>query len=173
MSSRDQSSVPASFFGGTLVVVLALVLLPLLVPLVLILVAVQSLYAAFIYTVVWFWFIPRGKDVLFVSSKSPNWHDYMESAILPLVKDRAIVLDYSERAKWRRWALSTLVFRFFGGYRDFNPLVVRFYRFAGAHTIRFRKGFIEAKHGKPAELESLRLEVLSVIAEERDNLGRN
>ena len=161
MTARSQPPLLSRLLGAVLIVALC----PLWISLILLVLLSQLIYAAFIYCLVWFWCIPRGKYFLFVSSQSPNWHDYMQSQILPLVTEHAFVLDYSERETWRNWSLPVLLFRFFGGVHNFNPMVVRFYRFGLAHTIRFRRGFIEAKHGKPEELESLRVELVSVVKE--------
>ena len=79
-----------------------------------------------VYLLVWVWWLPKGKDVLYVSSDSPIWREYMETEVFPLVAQRAIVLSWSARSKWPRWSFAVRVFRTFGGGRNFNPMVVLF-----------------------------------------------
>src|SRR4051794_36632861 len=67
---------------------------------------------------IWCWWCARGRDVLFVYSDSPIWHDYVEDRILSELEDRAVVLNWSERKRWRT-SLATLAFRHFGGSREF------------------------------------------------------
>lgn len=100
--------------------------------------------------------LPQGKDTLFVYSDSPIWHDYMTKQVLPLVKDRAIILNWSERSKWRRWRLTQQVFYSFGGRREFNPMVIIFRPIRRAKVFRFWSAFKDWKHGDPANVEGLR-----------------
>jgi hypothetical protein len=65
-----------------------------------------------------------GKRVLFVYSNSPVWQSYIENNILPRLPHGSVVLNWSERRRWRWWSLSAAAFHFFGGSREFNPLAV-------------------------------------------------
>jgi hypothetical protein len=58
-----------------------------------------------LYLLVWALWLPRGKDVLLVYWDSPIWHEYVTTQILPLVQDRAVVLNWSERKKWSHRSL--------------------------------------------------------------------
>jgi hypothetical protein len=62
--------------------------------------------------------------VLLVYSDSPIWQEYITTQVLPLVRERAVVLNWSVRKKWSRSSLAFAVFHHFGGASDFNPLVV-------------------------------------------------
>ncbi len=95
--------------------ILIVVLLPLVLPLALFAVANHLLYRALLYLLVWALWLPRGKDILFVYSDSPIWHEYMATQVLPLVRERSVVLNWSERKKWSRWSLGVAVFHHFGG----------------------------------------------------------
>jgi hypothetical protein len=75
--------------------------------------------------------------VLLVYSDSDTWHEYMTTQILPLVRDRAVVLNWSERKRWSRCSLGVAVFHHFGGAGDFNPLVVLFQPLRLARVFRF------------------------------------
>jgi hypothetical protein len=79
------------------------------------------LHRLVLYVLVWALWLPKGKDMLLVYSNSPVWHDYMSQQVLPLIQDRAIVLNWSERSSWRQWRLAHQVFYSFAGHREFNP----------------------------------------------------
>jgi hypothetical protein len=73
--------------------ILVVVLLPLVLPLALFAVANHLIYRALLYLLVWALWLPRGKDILFVYSDSPIWHDYMATQVLPLVQRQNFFLD--------------------------------------------------------------------------------
>ena len=129
---RGKQSSPRTFSKIVLVVLLAPVVFPLI--LLGLLLYLPSLIA--IYLLIWTVWLPRGKDVLFVSSNSPIWQEYMTTQILPRVQERAIVLNWSERKNWSRWSFRVYVFHFFGGRREFNPMVALFRPFHRAQTFQ-------------------------------------
>ena len=150
--------------GRDLAVLLAVVLLlPIWFPLVVLWLLGFALYASILYLVIWISWLPRGKDVLLVYSDSPIWHDYMVSEVVPLVKDRAIVLNWSERSGWHGWSLAVRTFRFFGGDYAFNPMVVVFRPLRRARTFRFWPAFKEWKHGDREPVEKLRQEMILLL----------
>ena len=134
-----------------LVVALVLVLLP-LIPLLL---ATYLLYGIVLQLVIWLCWCTRGVNVLLVYSDSPNWHDYIETHIMPRLPPSAVVLNWSDRRNWKMLSLPVMAFRFFGGSREFNPLVVVFQPFRWAKAYRFWNPFKDYKHGKTATLEEL------------------
>jgi len=144
-------------------VVLIVVLLPLILPLALFAVASHLLYRALLHLLVWALWLPRGKDILFVYSDSPIWHEYMETQILPPVQERAIVLNWSERKKWSRLSLGVAVFRHFGGDGDFSPLVVLFQPLRSARLFRFWSVFKDWKRGYKEPVERLRQELFASL----------
>ena len=143
--------------------VLIVALLPLILPLALFAVASHLFYRAFLYLLVWALWLPKGKDILFVYSDSPIWHEYMATQILPLVQERAIVLNWSERKKWSRWSLGVAVFHHFGGAGDFNPLVVLFQPLRSARLFRFWSAFKDWKRGYKEPVERLRQELFASL----------
>jgi hypothetical protein len=143
--------------------VLIVVLLPLIVPLALFAIASHLLYRALLYLLVWALWLPRGKDVLLVYSDSPLWHKYITTHILPLIQQRAVVLNWSERKKWSRWSLGVAVFHHFGGARDFNPLVVFFQPLRLAKIYRFWSAFKDWKRGHKEPVERLTHELLASL----------
>lgn len=116
-----------------------------------------------LYSVIWLWWLPRGKDVLLVSSNSPVWGDYIKERILPLIDGRVIVLNWSERSRWPQWSLRVFVFRAFAGRSNFNPMVVLFKPLQRARVFRFYSAFRDWKHGHAEGLEKLRRDLLLTL----------
>ena len=149
--NRQKQPIRARILKAAVIVVLlpliSLVLLPFL------------LRPVILYVLVWLLWLPNGKDTLFVYSNSPIWQEYMTQEVLPLVEDRAVVLNWSERSKWRRWGLSQQLFYSFGGDREFNPLVVMFRPFRRARLFRFWSPFKEWKQGHTGSVERLKDEL--------------
>jgi hypothetical protein len=111
---------------------------------------------------VWCWWWPRGCDTLIVYSNSPVWQRHIEDGVLPALASRSIVLNWSERARWRS-GLPTAVFRYFGGAREFNPIAVVFRPLRPARVFRFWQPYREWKHGKPDSLARLEGELLAYL----------
>ena len=128
----------------------------------------QLLYTAALYTAAWLAWCTRGRDVLVVYSESPIWRDRIERELLPKLEGRAVVLNWSERRHWlERLRLSSLVFRHFGGSREFNPLAVVFQPFRLARTFRFWRPYKDFKHGKAESVERMEQELLALLAAKR------
>jgi hypothetical protein len=126
-------------------------------------IASHLLYRALLYLLVWALWLPRGKDVLLVYSDSPIWHEYITTQILPLLQERAVVLNWSERKKWSRWSLGVAVLHHFGGAGDFKPLVVFFQPLRLAKIYRFWSAFKDWKRGHKEPVESLTQELLASL----------
>ena len=136
---------------GLVVIAIALLLLPLL-PL---LVATYFAYAIILQMVIWTCWCARGVNVLLVYSDSPNWHEYVETNIIPRLPSSSVVINWSNRRNWKRFSLPVMAARFFGGSRDFNPLIVVFRPFHWANTYRFWQPFLDYKHGNMEPLQTL------------------
>jgi hypothetical protein len=139
--------------------ILIVLLLPLVLPLALFAVANHLVYRALLYLLVWALWLPKGKDILFVYSDSPIWREYMATQVLPLVQERSVVLNWSERKKWSRWSLGVAVFHHFGGAGDFNPLVILFQPLRVARVFRFWSAFKDWKRGYKEPVERLQQEL--------------
>lgn len=157
--SRQKTSV-ARKLGNAVLVILVL---SIALPLALVALALHLLLRAVLYLLVWLLWIPKGKDVLFVYSDSPIWREYMTSHVLPLVRERAVVLNWSERTKWSPWSLKVGVFRAFGGSREFNPMVVKFQLFRKAKILRYWSAFQDWKRGYTEPVESLNNQLSSML----------
>ena len=75
-------------------VALVCILLPLALPLTVVALLLFALHRLVLYLLVWMLWVPNGKDTLLVYSDSPIWHDHMTEQVLPLVKNRAIILNW-------------------------------------------------------------------------------
>jgi hypothetical protein len=138
-------------------------LLPIILPLAIVGLVLSFLNKVVVYLLVWVWWLPKGKDVLYVSSDSPVWKEYMETEVFPLVAERAIVLSWSARSKWPKWSFAVRVFRTFGRGREFNPMVVLFRPFRRARIFRFLPAFQERKHGSSPSVEQLRRDLIQAL----------
>jgi hypothetical protein len=135
--------------GWVLVTLVVVVVTPLLLPLGL----AYGLYALLLHVLLWLLWSPAGKRVLFVYSNSPVWQSYIEGNILPRLPQGSVVLNWSDRRRWRWWSLSVAVFHFFGGSREFNPLAVVVRPFRWGRVFRFWRAFRDAKHGNQEPLK--------------------
>ena len=112
----------------------------------------------------WFWHAHRrqGRHLLFVYSDSPNWQAYIEGNILPRLRGRALVLNWSERKQWRRknwWA--ERVFERWAGTKDFNPIAIVFVGSLEVVCVRFFRSFQDFKHDRPETLQAAEAELES------------
>jgi hypothetical protein len=111
----------------------------------------------------------HGKRILVVYSESPIWHDYIHENWFPLLKDVAVILDWSERSKWRQPApLEIKIFRHWGGQREFNPLAVLIPVRGKVRTIRFWQAFKDFKHGNSQALHEAETEMFEFAKIARD-----
>jgi hypothetical protein len=69
-------------------------LLPLLIAFAVIAMVAFAVSSVCMHVTVWTWWCLRGRDILFVYSDSPIWHDYVEQHILPYLGERAVVLNW-------------------------------------------------------------------------------
>src|SRR5215469_2289410 len=109
---------PESTIRRVLSFSLIVLLFPIILLLAILALVLHVLNKAVVYLLVWVWWLPRGKDVLYVSSDSPIWKEYMEVEIFPLIAERAVVLSWSARSKWPKWSFAVRVLRTFGRGRD-------------------------------------------------------
>ena len=145
-----------------------LVLVVLLSPVLLVWI-VSSLLWSFFWGVIlrlWFWrtHATQGRPVLFVYSDSPNWQAYIEENILPRIRDRAVILNWSERQHWP--AASPWEARFFhrfAGDREFNPVALVFCARGRIKAVRFYNAFLDFKHGKESALRAAEAELFTLV----------
>ena len=118
--------------------------------------------AVVLQLIVWILWCPRGRYALVVYSNSPIWQEYFEENVLPAVGGRGVVLNWSERKRWR-YSLPVALFRIFAGSAEFNPLALVFQPFAWPRQFRFYEPFQAFKHGRRHEVEDMRRELLDML----------
>jgi hypothetical protein len=138
-----------------ILLVVVVVTLPVWVATLVVILLARGVQLLTLYPLVWFWWIGRGSmRALFVYSDSPNWKEHVEASILPKLPPDTVVLNWSNRARWRMLSLPVMLFRCFAGDREFNPIGLVFERFRLVERYRFWQPFRDAKHGR---LEALQL----------------
>jgi hypothetical protein len=108
------------------------------------------------------WLTRRKLFVVFVYSDSPTWKEYIETEILPYIRVRAVILNWSERRNWKN-SLVVSAFRYFGGFRNFNPIGIVFRPFQFVKTYRFFEAFKEYKRGNAEKVEEIKRELFDTI----------
>jgi hypothetical protein len=114
---------------------------------------------------VWFWraHVVHGRRILFVYSESPNWQTYIEQNILPRIRDRAVILNWSERRHWSSTSpWEARFFRRFSGDREFNPLALVFCTDGRVRPVPFHQPFLDFKHGKDLPLREAETELFAL-----------
>jgi hypothetical protein len=136
------------------------VLLIILSPIILIPVLLYFLWGSILYLTIWL--TSKKQFVVFVYSDSPAWKDYIEREVLLHLQNHAVILNWSERRHWKN-SLAVLAFRYFGGFRNFNPMGMVFRPFHFVKAYRFFEAFKEFKHGNSRNVERLTKELLDDI----------
>ncbi len=106
---------------------------------------------------------PRGRRALYVYSDSPVWKEHIESTVLHCLSDRVAVLNWSRRKRWR-WSLAALLFRHFGGSKEFNPMAIVFPPFRKRVEFRFYRPFQDWKKGRTEGLERMERRFLALLS---------
>ena len=105
-----------------------------------------------------------GKRVLLVYSNSPNWQAYIEEHWLSRMGGVAVVLNWSDRARWpEQHPFEREVFRMWAGDREFNPLAIVIPERGPVHVIRFWRAFRDHKHGKDRALRAAEAELAEAV----------
>ena len=155
-------------FGVFALVVVCLLIAAVCLPLILVGVAIYLLWRLIWGAIlrVWFWgaHAVRGRPVLFVYSESPNWQAYIEANILPHIRKRAVVLNWSQRKEWSAQSpWEARFFRRFAGDREFNPLALVFCKYGRIKIVRFHQAFLDFKHGKETALRAAEAELFTLV----------
>jgi len=110
----------------------------------------------------------QGRRILLVYSRSPVWQEYVETNWLPRLHDHAIVLNWSDRATWKRQrSLAVWVFRHWAPSTDFNPMAIVFPQFRPARRIGFYNAFRDWKHGNHGALREAEEQLFALLAQVR------
>jgi hypothetical protein len=131
-------------------------------PLVAVALVLWLVSASLLLVVVWLTWYPRRRYALVVYSNSPVWQEYFETQVIPRLGERAVVLNWSERKRWSL-SLPVILFQVFGGSREFNPMAIVFEQLRWPRRFRFYRAFRAFKHGRPEDVEKLRVEFLRLL----------
>ena len=147
-----------------LIIVVGILCLPLLVVLGLLMLLLYLPALFVVHLLVWLLWLPKGRWGVMVYSNSPNWQEDVEQTILPAVRGKLVVLNWSERRQWRN-ELAVWCFRLvnWGGRRNFNPMAIVFRPMRPLKTVRMFNAYRDAKHGNTRELETKKCELLKLI----------
>jgi hypothetical protein len=140
-------------------------LIPVLIvalPLALVLAVIWLTCAVLLLLVIWLTWFPRGRFALVVYSNSPVWQEYFERQVIPHLGNRAVILNWSDRRRWKL-TLAVILFHLFAGSRDFNPIAIIVRPLRWPRTFRFYKAFRSFKRGRDADVEELRREFLKQL----------
>lgn len=157
--SQEPQSRRLPWHGWLLLIVLS----PLLIALVVVFLVAHLIAELALNAAVWIFWCSRGCKVLYVYSDSPIWKEHIESTVIPQFADRVVVLNWSHRRNWRI-SLATLVFRHFGGRKEFNPMAIVFRPFQPRVVFRFWRPFHDWKKGKTRELENMERDFLQLLS---------
>ena len=106
-----------------------------------------------------------GKRGLLIYSNSPHWQHYIEERWLPLLEPHLVVLNWSERKRWReQYPLEGEIFRRYLGDRESNPAAMVFPINAEARVVRFWQPFRDFKHGKDRTLRAAEAELFGLLS---------
>jgi hypothetical protein len=105
-----------------------------------------------------------GKDLLLVYSNSPHWQSYVEANFIPKWKSRAVILNWSERATWKRSQPEVALFHALATQRAYNPLAIMVPPGGRPIVVRFWKAFRDHKHGRDRALKEQEAELDRVLA---------
>ena len=133
-------------------------------PIVAIAVAVWLFSALLLLSVVWLTWCPRRQYAIVVYSNSPVWQGYFETHVIPRLGSRAVVLNWSERNRWKP-TLPVVLFWMFAGGRGFNPVAIVFKPLLWPRRFRFYEPFRSFKHGRPEEVQVLSQELFGLLDE--------
>ncbi|WP_146584025.1 hypothetical protein [Posidoniimonas polymericola] len=139
---------------GTRVLGVALVIAisPLLIALALVGLLCWCIGSALLLLVAWVYGVATGRDTLIVFSNSPYWESYFKETVIPILDKRSQHLNCSESKRWAKASLPVVLYRWFGGSKQNNPLAMVFRPWRTPAVFRFYIPFRNAKHGKPDQL---------------------
>ena len=99
-----------------------------------------------------------------VYSDSPNWKEYIETQMLPPIRERVVTLNWSNRSQWKgKPPLEAQLFEHYGGEREYNPMAIIVPRFGRVRSIRFWQAFRDSKHGKHETLNALQESLFDAV----------
>jgi hypothetical protein len=140
-------------FGIVIPVALLLFAIPILLILPLYGIA-HTIYRLVLLFRVWSKWCRQGKYVLAIYSDSRTWKEYFENEVFPLLGERSVILNLSDRNNWHS-KLASNVFNFYKGEKAFCPMVIVFNPWRPSKVFRYWVPFKKFKHGSPSAVHFL------------------
>lgn len=113
-------------------------------------------------------FSPRGVRFLVVYSESPSWEAHVRNTWLPRFGHTAVLLNWTERARWEP-SLEVRMFKhFIRSWRNFNPAVLVLRGYERPLVFRFFYAFQQAKNGRAEYLNELEAELFEHTSDETE-----
>ncbi len=140
----------------------ALPILLLAIPLILLWVAIMMMQAMFVNVAIWSWWCTRGRNVLFIYSDSIASREYVEQQILPKLAGRVVSVNWSQRPQ-RGVSLARFTGQYFCKSRKDRPMAVVFRPFRPSRIFRFRRAFLDRKHGRLSALKTMERELFGAL----------
>jgi hypothetical protein len=107
--------------------------------------------------------LPRGRRVLFVYSDSPRWKPYLDEHVVPRLPKTAVILNWSERARWSPFQLGVWLFQMWSGAREYNPVAIIVRPLGSPRVFRFFEPFSQLQRGKPEPLREVETALLAEL----------
>ncbi len=114
-----------------------------------------SLHLLVLCTLVRIFWLPKGKNLLILTSESPIWSGYFQHNVIEKYEDKAHILNWSERKAWKKFSILVWLFNSFLGTQEHTPSVILFSPWYQPKIFRFWRPFKEFKHGKPNDVETM------------------
>ena len=106
----------------------------------------------------------QGKDLLIVYSNNPHWQRYIEEEWLPRWRERAVILNWTERAQWRDEP-EVALFRTVVGRKEHNPVAIVVPRTGAIKVLRFWRAFREMAQGKEQTFRTIEAQLDALLSE--------
>ncbi len=99
----------------------------------------------------------HGREFLVIYSESSKWSNYFKTEVVPLLTNRAVVVNTTENSKWKASrSVERRAHLHWGGDKDHTPLILMFPKVGRVRCFRFHQEFLAlAKRGDPTELASV------------------
>ena len=106
-----------------------------------------------------------GRRFLVVYSNSPKWAAFFAEEVVPLLAEKAVVVDITNDPTWKSsCSLERQAHLHWGGRLEHTPIVIHFRHASRAETVRFFKAFQLLQRGDSSQLNSQLAKVQELAA---------
>lgn len=119
------------------------------------------------------WF-PKGKHIFFLYSDSKKWKNYFEKGLVPKIKDKAAVWNWSTRQKdgWNGDIMEAKILSLFRPVGCFHPMAIVFMPSGKIKTFQFYTPYVNMLKSGKDDYKKLEKEFLTLVRsiEKRKNV---